>query len=432
VAGWPVFSGFGAGSQEPPGPLPEAAPWGGMGYTGEMAKWLLRGGLLVLACVAGFTACRLMWPDAYVFNAPIRSTLIAASVRVPSEELFGRRIRAAEGFSASLYAEVAGARMLVATEAGDLLVSSPQQSAVLLLERDGDGDGRPDGQRALLSELDRPHGLDLRDGWLYIAEGSALGRIRFDVQAGRVQGELERIVTGLPNGGNHWRRMVRAGPDGWLYAAIGSSCNVCFEKDERRGAMLRFRPDGSGGHIYATGLRNSSGYDWQPGSGDLYATDNGRDLLGDDFPPCELNLVVEDGDYGWPVANGARVLDPDLGVGFESRALASIPPAFDFPAHNAPLGIRFLRHAPPGYENSALVGLHGSWNRTKKDGYKVVSLHWAPDGTIRSRDFLWGFLEDEDVIGRPVDAAETPDGAIFISDDYAGAVYRVVWRGESN
>ncbi len=156
-------------------------------------------------------------------------------------------------------------------------------------------------------------------------------------------GAFERVVTGLPGGGNHWTRTLRFGPDGWMYVSIGSSCNVCVEKDGRRAALMRFRPDGSGEEVFATGLRNSVGFDWRPEDGQIYATDNGRDLLGDDFPPCELNRVEKGGFYGWPVANGDRVPDPDFGKGQEARIAASIPPVHGFRAHNAPLGMTFLR-----------------------------------------------------------------------------------------
>jgi hypothetical protein len=182
----------------------------------------------------------------------------------------------------------------------------------------------------------------------------------------------------------------------------------------------------------ATGLRNSVGFDWQPETGDLYATDNGRDLLGDDFPPCELNRIVSGGFYGWPFANGARVPDPDFGAGREEEIAGSIPPVHEFRAHNAPLGIHFLRgeHWPPPYRHAAIVALHGSWNRTRKDGYEVVSLHWGADGAIEERRFAAGFLrEDGEVIGRPVDVAEGPDGAVYVSDDYAGAIYRIARTG---
>lgn len=395
-----------------------------------MRGWLARGLVVGLVALAGScAACQLLLPERFAVNAPLGNLLFGWSAGAPDPSKFGTRIQVPPGFSIGLYAEVPRARFLRATPAGDLLVSVPREGSIVLLERDRDGDGLPDGQRTLLSGLNRPHGLDFHEDWLYVAETNAVGRIRFDVTSGQVSGDFERVVTELPAGGNHWTRTLRFGPDGLMYVTVGSSCNVCFEDDPRRAAMLRFRPDGSGEELYAIGLRNAVGFDWRPGTEELYATDNGRDLLGDDFPPCELNLVVEGGDYGWPVANGNRVLDPTLGVGHEARAEASIPPVFEFRAHNAPLGIHFLRSAalPATWRGAALVALRGSWNRTTKDGYKVVSLHFAADGSIESRDFVWGFLEGEDVIGRPVDVTEGADGSIFVSDDYAGAVYRVVF-----
>jgi glucose/arabinose dehydrogenase len=379
---------------------------------------------------AGFLACGLL-PERLAVNAPILNSLFGWGGDPPASDVFGVRIRAADGYAVSLYAGVPKARFLHPTPAGDLLVSVPREGRIVRLARDANGDGLPDAQETLLAGLDKPHGIDLHEGWLYVGEGSAVARVRFDLETGRTLGEPERIVTGLPTGGNHWTRTVRVGPDGFLYVTVGSSCNVCLEEDERRAAMLRFRLDGSGGEVYARGLRNAVGFDWRPGTGELFATDNGRDLLGDDLPPCELNRVVQGGDYGWPVANGDRQLDPDLGAGSEARAAASIPPVHGFRAHNAPLGIVFLRsHAQvERYRGAALVALHGSWNRTRKDGYEVVALHWNPDGTIREEPFLSGFLENENVIGRPVDVAEGPDGTIFVSDDYAGAVYRVTPQG---
>jgi mono/diheme cytochrome c family protein len=197
--------------------------------------------------------------------------------------------------------------------------------------------------------------------------------------------------------------------------------------------MYRYRTDGSGAELVAHGLRNAVGFDWQPGTNDLYATDNGRDLLGDDFPPCELNRIEMGGFYGWPFANGDRVPDPDFGRGQEARILASIPPAHNFRAHNAPLGISFIRgdRVPATLRGAALVALHGSWNRREKDGYRVVSLRWLRDGSILEENFLSGFEQDDDVIGRPVHVVEGRDGAFYVSDDYAGAIWRVAY-GESS
>jgi glucose/arabinose dehydrogenase len=354
--------------------------------------------------------------------------LFGRGAGAPSGETVDERLKVPDGFSISIWAaDIDGARFLRFTPAGDLLVSQPRQSRITLLEADADGDGRSDGTQVLVDGLNRPHGIDLRDGWLYVGETDAIARVRFDPRTRATSGALERVVTDLPTGGNHWTRTVRFGPDGGMYVSVGSSCNVCEEEDPRRAALLRFEPDGSGGEIYATGLRNSVGFDWQPDTGDLYATDNGRDLLGDDFPPCELNRIERGSFYGWPVANGDRVPDPDYGEGQAERIASSRPPAHGFRAHNAPLGITFVRgpEASRGYDNAALVALHGSWNRTRKDGYKVVSLHWQPDGSIEERDFATGFEADESVIGRPVDVAEGPDGAFYVSDDYAGVIWRI-------
>lgn len=365
----------------------------------------------------------------WVVNPPLRPVL-AADADLLSETGINERLRVPAGFRISRFARgLAGARFLRFTTAGALLVSLPGEGQIVRLDPDRDGDGRSDGRQAVVTGLHLPHGLDLHEGWLYIAETDAFGRIGFDEETGTASGPFRRLVTGIPGGG-HWTRTLRFGPDGWMYVSIGSSCNVCRETDPRRAAIVRYRPDGTGEEVFATGLRNSVGFAWRPGDGALFATDNGRDLLGDEFPPCELNRIIQGGFYGWPIANGNRVPDPDYGAGEETRIASSIPPVHPFRAHNAPLGITFLGGSPPlppDYRNAALVALHGSWNRSRKDGYKVVSLHWLADGRIEERDFLTGFLraEDESVIGRPVDVAQGPDGAIYVSDDFGDAVYRV-------
>lgn len=388
-------------------------------------------GLVVSLGILGISACGWILPERFAVNAPLLHLIFGVGADAPSDQALGR-IVVPEGFQIGIYAEgVPNARLMRFTGAGDLLVSSPRDGRIVLLARDADADGRADGLRSLLEGLNRPHGLDLREGWLYVAETDGVGRVRFDESAGQIVGPYERVLDGLPGGGNHYTRTLRFGPDGGMYVSVGSSCNVCEESDPFRASILRAPPGGGEPEIFATGLRNSVGFDWQPGTGILYATDNGRDLLGDDFPPCELNRIEQGGFYGWPYANGDRRLDPDLGPGHEQAAQASIPPAHAFRAHTAPLGIAFLRdpRQPAAYRNAALVALHGSWNRTRKDGYQVVSLHWQPDGSVIERGFATGFERDDRVIGRPVDVIEGPDAAIYISDDYTGTIYRVA-RGE--
>ena len=344
-----------------------------------------------------------------------------------------QRFSVPEGFSLELYAsDLPKARFMRFTPDGDLLLSRPHRGDVLLLRRDRNGDGHPDAVETLLRDLKRPLGLDIAGDYLYVAESNRIGRVAFDSSSGTLAGPYEPLVEGFTDDGNHWSKTLRVGPDGLLYLAQGSTCNVCVEEDERRNTMMRFNLDGSGGEILATGLRNSVGFDWAPWSGELYATDNGRDLLGDDFPHCELNLIEEGRFYGWPYFNDQNIPDPDMGADPLAGEREPTAPAHGFRPHNAPLGMTFLNSSdwPAGYERVALAALHGSWNRSTPDGYKVVSLHWT-DGGIEERDFLAGFNQDGNIAGRPVDVAQGPDGAIYISDDYAGAIYRVSYNPET-
>ncbi|MDH4312217.1 MAG: PQQ-dependent sugar dehydrogenase [Gammaproteobacteria bacterium] len=355
--------------------------------------------------------------------------LLGRSIEPPTAQQVASRLVVANGFRLEVYStEVPLARWPLVTPAGDLIVARTRADEVVLLERDANGDGKPDAVRKLLDKLNHPHGLALHDGWLYVGEATGIGRVRFDEESGHVSGALEDIVDDFTDDGFHTTKTLGFGPDGLLYVSQGSSCNACIEADQRRATVMRMQPDGSQREIYATGLRNSVGLDWAPWDGVLYATENGRDLLGDDLPPDELNRIEQGNFYGWPFVHGAGVPDPDLGAGHAAEAARAIAPAYAFRAHNAPLGIAFLRGSdlPAGYSRTALVALHGSWNRSQPDGYKVVALDWQPDGRIVERDFLTGFIGDEGVLGRPAGIAQGPDGTVFITDDYAGVIYRVV------
>ncbi|MGH8578075.1 MAG: PQQ-dependent sugar dehydrogenase, partial [Gammaproteobacteria bacterium] len=366
----------------------------------------------------------------FLFLLPERCAVNVAFLRkdTPEAAELRERVGLAPGFSIAVYAsDLPGVRVLRFTEAGDLLASLPEAGSIVLLERDRNGDGWPDGRRELLGGLRRPHGIDVFEDTVYVAETDAVGRVRFDARSGQTVGEYRHIVRDLPAGGNHWSRSVRFGTDGLMYVTVGSSCNVCIEDHPWRAAMLRFRADGSGAEVYATGLRNTVAFDWRrPGAGGpdvLYGADIGRDLLGDDVPPDELNRLERGGFYGWPYAYGDGVPDPDFGARNVDRIAGSLAPVHGFAAHSSPTGMTFLRGRglPADYRGAALVALHGSWNRTEKQGYEVVSLHFGDDGRIAERKFATGFEVDEDVIGRPSDVSEGPDGAIYISDDFTGS-----------
>jgi glucose/arabinose dehydrogenase len=382
-------------------------------------------GVGVLIVVLVIAVLGLIWfGPAISDKSVLLNVLIGRSIAAPSTDLIQTQLHVPPGFKLTLFADgLSGARMMQVTTAGDVLLSIPRAGQIVWLERDKNNDGRSDSRHVLIDSLNRPHGLDIHDGWLYVGENDAIGRARLDQSQSKL-GKYERIVTGITGNGNHWSKTVRIGPDGYLYLAQGSTCNVCIEQDPRRAAVMRFKPDGLDEQIIANGLRNSVGLDWSPWDNALYATENGRDLLGDDTPNDELNRIEPGGFYGWPYVHGFGVIDPEYGVDQAQRIAAAIAPVHGFHAHNAPLGFRFLRKPPPGFERSALVALHGSWNRSTSDGYKVVSLHWDQNGKIEERDFLTGFLTDQGVIGRPVDVAEADD-AIYISDDYAGVIYRV-------
>jgi glucose/arabinose dehydrogenase len=346
------------------------------------------------------------------------------------ESQLERQIKLPPGFTITTYAGgIENARFMRFTPTGDLLVSAPRQGKVFLVEHGSPGSPVAAGKRVLLDGLDRPHGMVLHGGWLYVAESGAVLRVRFDPGARAVQGAPERIINGLPAGGNHWTRTIGVGPDGKLYVSIGSSCNVCIEDDKRRASIVRYELDGSGEHVFATGLRNSVGFAWQPGTGALYATDNGRDLLGDDFPPDELNLLRDGEFYGWPYANGDKVPDPDYGAQRPDMVARSLPPVHPFGAHVATLGIAFYEGTmfPERYHGAAFVAQHGSWNRSTKSGYQVVALFFPPGEPIREEPFATGFQVDEKVAGRPVDVAVGPDGALYVSDDFTGQVYRIAY-----
>ncbi|HEY9899361.1 MAG TPA: sorbosone dehydrogenase family protein [Pantanalinema sp.] len=330
------------------------------------------------------------------------------------------------GFAIAPYAEgLPGVRFMALSPAGDLTVTRPNRGEVLLLS-DRDRDGRAERVRIFASGLDRPHGLAWRDGALYVAETAAI--VRLEDTDGDGKADRKQVLTrDLPEGGMHWTRTLGFGPDGGLYVSAGSDCNACVEKDERRATIMRFEPDGSKRRIFARGLRNAVGFVWHPSTGALWATDNGRDWLGDDQPPDELNMVKEGAHYGWPRCWGDRRPDPDLGDA--AFCAGTVPPALAFQAHSAPLGLAFYtgKQFPADYHGDAFVAFHGSWNREIPTGYKVVRVRFKGARPVAYEDFVTGWLRDRKAWGRPVDVLVARDGALLVSDDAGGRIYRITY-----
>ena len=364
----------------------------------------------------------------------ILSSVTGLNTIKPPADISDSTFQLPHGFSVNLYAEnLVAPRFLVMTEGNDIVVSSTSEGSIKLL-RDLDANGRAETVTDLISGLSAPQGLAFDGEWLYFSERDKVSKVRFNHQDGTLISQPQLVIGDLPYGHpyqTHNTKTIGISPDRKLYMTVGSPCNICEPEDPRYSAILRSELDGSELEIYASGLRNSIGFDWAPWSGALFATVNARDLLGDDFPPDELNRVVQGGFYGWPYFNGDNIPDPDFGDKRPDLLSKAIPPAFKFRAHNAPLGIHFLNNSavfPESLNQSALVALHGSWNRSTLDGYKVVALHWDSDGNISSSDFMSGFLSAAGVSGRPVDIAEDREGNLYISDDLAGRIYRLTFK----
>lgn len=354
------------------------------------------------------------------------------ALRVPSGQDVAalteeRRLTLPVGLRIAVFAAGMGkARFLAWSPEGDLVVSEmlPADGKVLVWP-DRDRDGVADGRVVFAAGLRNPHGLAFRDGYLYVAEERRVVRLRWR-GAQPAQGEPEVIVPDLPTGG-HYTRTIAFGPDGRLYLAIGSSCNVCSEADNRRAAIMAYDADGGNGRPYARGLRNAVGLAWRPGTAELWATNNGRDGMGDDLPPETINLVRDGADFGWPYCHNGTIRDPQYARLGSCDGVAR--PAFAMQAHSAPLGLAFAPANAPlaDLAGDLVVAFHGSWNRSTPTGYKVIRARFA-DGqpTGRTEDLITGWLgADGRAWGRPADVSFGPDGALYVSDDALGVVYVV-------
>ncbi len=346
----------------------------------------------------------------------------------------GLPLKLPAGFSVSVFAkDLSGPRVLTWDPSDTLLVSIPSQGKIVALP-DKNHDGVSDETVTVMELMNKPHGLAFRVNnriEFYIAEEDEVAVYDYDPKSFRAGGK--RSIMQLPTGGNHVTRTIGFGPDGRLYVVIGSSCNVCIEKDERRTKIFSLKPDGTDLKEVASGLRNSVFFTWHPVTRQLWATEMGRDLIGDDIPPDEINIITEGKFYGWPYCYGKNVLDKNFDASdiAKERCTNAQASYIDIPAHSAPLGLTFIPSSsnwPQSYWNNLFVSYHGSWNRSVPTGYKVVRYKLDEQGNyLGVEDFLTGWLAKDGALGRPVDLLFDKNGTLYVSDDKAGVIYRVTY-----
>jgi glucose/arabinose dehydrogenase len=364
--------------------------------------------VLALAAYAGYVGCR---GNSDVYGAE----LALDTIKLPP------------GFAIDVFASgVDNARSLALGDKGTVFVGTRTAGKVYAVV-DANGDNKADRVVTLASGWNMPNGVAYRDGALYVAEVSRVHR--FDDIERTLDRPSSRVVNdSFPTDRHHGWKFIAFGPDGWLYVPVGAPCNVCDRRaaDRRYATIMRMRPDGASPEVYAEGVRNTVGFAWHPATGALWFTDNGRDNLGDDVPPDELNVATRAGqDFGFPYCHGGTISDPEFG---KARACSEfVPPVQRLGPHVAALGMRFYTGAmfPAAYRNQVFIAEHGSWNRSRKIGYRLMLVRLEGDRAVGYEPFARGWLQGERAWGRPVDVLVMPDGALLLSDDEADAIYRI-------
>jgi glucose/arabinose dehydrogenase len=340
-----------------------------------------------------------------------------------------QRIKLPPGFSISLFSgDVPGARSMTLSPAGILYVGTMREGKVYALQ-DGNRDGRADRVLTIASGLSTPNGVAWKDGALYVAEISRV--LRFDGIDGRLENPPRPVVVtdAYPSERHHGWKFIRFGPDGMLYVPVGAPCNVCDPENPIFSTITRISPRGGKPEIYARGIRNTVGFDWHPQTRELWITENGRDLMGDNVPPDELLHAPKAGlHFGFPYCHAGTIPDPEFGK--NRKCSEFVPPVQNLAPHTAALGMRFYTGSmfPPEYRNQIFIAEHGSWNRSTPIGYRVTLVRLRGNRAVSYETFAGGWLEKGgDRWGRPVDVEVLPDGSLLVSDDEAGAIYRIAY-----
>jgi len=339
-----------------------------------------------------------------------------------------KKVTLPPGFKIQVYAEkVPNARSMTLSPSGTLFVGTRKKGNVYAVI-DNDQDQKADEVVTIASDLNMPNGVAFRDGHLYVAEVNRI--LRFNNIEQNLQRPPQPVVIfgGYPSDRHHGWKFIRFGPDGKLYVPVGAPCNICESQDRIYASLTRLNSDGQNLEIFAHGIRNTVGFDWHPVTQELWFTDNGRDWLGDDLPPDELNRAAIPGlHFGYPYCHGRNIADPEFG---QKRVCAEFtPPAIELGPHVAALGVRFYtgRMFPAEYRHQIFIAEHGSWNRSKKIGYRISVVTLDSNRAISYKPFAQGWKIEEGYWGRPVDLLVMPDGALLVSDDYRGAIYRIAF-----
>lgn len=342
------------------------------------------------------------------------------------------KIQMPEGFAIEVYAEVNNARSMAMSPEGTLYVGNRSGDKVYAV-KDTNGDNKADKRWVIASGLNMPNGVAVNDGDLYVAEVSRI--TRYDDIENNLGKTLTPVVVkeDFPTEAHHGWKYIAFGPDGRLYVPVGAPCNICKSENAIYASITSIKKDGSDLQIYANGVRNSVGFTWHPETKEMWFTDNGRDMLGDDIPPCELNRVTEAGShFGYPYCHGGTISDPEFGQ--EQACDKFVKPAQNLGPHVAPLGLKFYTgdNFPMQYRDQLFIAEHGSWNRSQKIGYRISTVRVENANTATTYEtFASGWLDDAEQKswGRPVDVLVLKDGSMLVSDDQAGVIYRIYYKG---
>lgn len=348
---------------------------------------------------------------------------------LPSRGIELDRIKMPAGFKIELYTDgIPNARSMVLGNKGVVFVGTRSEGKVYAVV-DGDRDNKVDAVVTIAKDLDMPNGVAYRDGTLYVAEVSRV--LRFDDIENHLKSPPKPHVinASFPSDERHGWKYIAFGPDGMLYVPIGAPCNVCESSDPRYASIMRMQPDGSQLEIFARGIRNTVGFDWHPQTKVLWFTNNGRDWMGDNLPPDTLNRVPAKGfHFGFPFCHAGDIADPEFGDKQSCKEFA--PPAMKLGPHVAALGMKFYTGDmfPNEYRNQIFIAEHGSWNRSVPIGYRITLVRLKGSKAVSYEVFAEGWLKGFHAWGRPVDILQMPDGALLISDDRAGAIYRISYE----